>query len=91
MVGKSVTRKSSLFAPSAVLRQRSLQRGLFGGHKGWMAVGVFVWGPRLYRRFVGRQEQLIATERLLPGQSIQLTAVALPTRRELKAAKRAAS
>ena len=91
MVRRSVTRRSSLFAPSAVLRQRSLQRGLFGGHKGWMAVGVFVWGPRLYKRFVGRQEQLIATERLLPGQSIQLTAVAPPTRRELKAAKRATS
>ena len=86
-----MARKSSLFAPSAILRQRSLQRGLFGGHKGWMAVGVFVWGPRLYKRFAGRNEELIATERLRPGQSIQLTAVAPPTRREIKAAKRAAS
>lgn len=86
-----MARKSSLFAPSAILRQRSLQRGLFGGHKGWMAVGVFVWGPRLYKRFLGRNEELIATERLLPGQSIQLMAVKPPTRRELKAAKRSAS
>ena len=84
-------RASSLFAPTAVLRQRSLQRGLFGGHKGWMAVGVFVWGPRLYKRYLGRHEELIGTERLLPGQSIQLVAVAPPTRRELKAARRAAS
>ena len=91
MAGKSLMRGSNLFAPSAILRQRSLQRGLFGGHKGWMAVGVCVWGPRLYKRFVGRNEQLIATERLLPGQSIQLVAVKPPTRRELKAAKRAAS
>ena len=91
MAGKSVKRASSLFAPTAVLRQRSLQRGLFGGHKGWMAVGVFVWGPRLYRRFLGRNEELIATERLLPGQSIHLVAVAPPTRRELKAARRTVS
>ena len=82
--------KSSLFAPSAVLRQRSLQRGLFGGHRGWMAVGVLVWAPRVLKRLAGRNEEFIATERLLPGQSIQLTAVKPPTRRELKAAKRAA-
>ncbi|MCE9622492.1 MAG: hypothetical protein K8R99_09125 [Actinomycetia bacterium] len=86
-----MARKSSLFAPSAVLRQRSLQRGLFGGHKGWMAVGVLVWMPRVLKRLGGRKEELIATERLRPGQTIQLTAVAPPTRRELKAAKRAAA
>ena len=82
-------RKSSLFAPTAVLRQRSLQRGLLGGHKVWMAVGVLVWMPRVLRRLGGRNEELIATERLRPGQTIQLTAVGPPTRRELKAAKRA--
>ena len=82
--------KSSLLSPSAVLRQRSLQRGLFGGHRGWMAVGVLMWTPRLLRRLMGRNEELIATERLRPGQSIQLEALKPPTRRELKAAKRAA-
>jgi len=91
MVRKSLARRSSLFAHSAVLRQRSLQRGLFGGHKGWMAVGVLVWAPRVLKRLGGRQQELIATERLLPGQSIQLTAITPPTRREMKAAKRAAS
>ncbi len=85
-----MARKSSLFAPSAVLRQRSLQRGLLGGHRGWMAVGVLVWAPRVLKRRAGRNEELIATERLLPGQSIQLTALKPPTRSELKAAKRAA-
>lgn len=84
-----MARKSSLLAPAAVLRQRSLQRGLFGGHRGWIAVGVLVWAPRVLKRLGGRNEELIATERLLPGQSIQLTAVKPPTRRELKAAKRA--
>ena len=84
-------RKSSLFAPTAILRQRSLQRGLFGGHRGWMAVGVLVWMPRVLKRLAGRNEELIATERLSPGQTIQLTAVGPPTRSERKAAKRAAS
>lgn len=84
-------RKSSLFAPTAVLRQRSLRKGLLGGHRGWMAVGVLVWAPRVLRRLAGRHEELIATERLLPGETIQLTAVAPPTRRERKAAKRLAS
>jgi len=82
--------KSSLFAPTALLRQRSIQRGLFGGSRGWMAIGVLVWLPRLWKRFAGRQEELLATERLRPGQSIQIDAVQPPTRRELKAAKRIA-
>jgi len=56
-----------------------------------MAVGVLVWAPRVLKRLGGRQQELIATERLLPGQSIQLTAITPPTRREMKAAKRAAS
>lgn len=82
--------KSSLFAPTALLRQRSIQRGLFGGSRGWMAIGVLVWLPRIWKRFAGRQEELLATERLQPGQSIQIDAVQPPTRRELKAAKRIA-
>ncbi|CAN5473276.1 hypothetical protein BH10ACT2_BH10ACT2_11750 [soil metagenome] len=86
-----MARKSSLFAPAAVLRQRSLQRGVLGGHRGWMAVGVLVWTPRVLKRLAGRQNELIATERLRPGQTIQLTALEPPTRSELKAAKRAAS
>ena len=81
--------KPSLLSPSVYLRQRSLQKGLFGGHRGWMAVGVMVWGPRLVKRFLGRHEELIATERLRPGQSIQLEALRPPTRRERKAAQRA--
>ena len=55
-----------------------------------MALGVLVWAPRVLKRLAGRNEELIATERLLPGQSIQLTALKPPTRSELKAAKRAA-
>ena len=86
-----MARKSSLLAPTAVLRQRSLKRGLWGGHRGWMAVGVLVWAPRVLKRLAGRNEELIATERLLPGESIRLTAIKPPTRRELKAARRAES
>ncbi|MEQ1872377.1 MAG: hypothetical protein ABL953_01515 [Ilumatobacteraceae bacterium] len=56
-----------------------------------MAVGVLVWMPRVLKRLSGRHEELIATERLRPGQTIQLTAVGPPTRSERKAAKRAAS
>ncbi len=56
-----------------------------------MAIGVLVWMPRVLRRLAGRNQELIATERLRPGQTIQLTAVGPPTRRELKAAKRATS
>jgi hypothetical protein len=86
-----VAGKSSLLSPSALLRQRSIQRGLFGGSRGWMAIGVLVWGPRLLKRLMGRNEELVASERLRPGESLQLVAVKTPTRRERKATKQVAN
>ena len=50
-----------------------------------MAVGAMLWGPRLAKRVLGKSEQIIATERLLPGQSIQIEAIRPLTRRQRKA------
>jgi hypothetical protein len=45
----------------AFLRARSLREG-------------FLWGVRLIRRLAARRPQIVASERLEPGQSITITA-----------------
>jgi len=85
-----VARRSSLLSPTALLRRSALYKGLFGGSRGWMAVGAVLWGPRLLKRLLGKQEEVIANEKLMAGQWLRLDAVAPPTRRQRKAAKRAA-
>ncbi len=77
-----------MLSPTAVLRRRALTKGLLGGSRGWMAVGAVVWGPRLLKKAIGKNEQIVATEVLRPGQTIQLTTIEPATRAERRAARR---
>jgi hypothetical protein len=79
----------SLFSPVALLRRNALYKGVFGGGRGWMAVGALLWGPRLLKRVFGRSEEIVATEKLTKGQFVRIEAIAPTTRRERRAAKRA--
>lgn len=72
-----------------MLRRSALYKGVFGGHRGWMAVGAVLWGPRILRRVFGKQEEIVAVERLTAGQSVRLESIKPPTRKERKAARRA--
>ncbi|MGB8858805.1 MAG: hypothetical protein WCC60_06095 [Ilumatobacteraceae bacterium] len=83
-----MARKSSLLSPTALLRRSALYKGVFGGNRGWMAVGAVLWGPKLFKRFLGKNEQIIATEKLTAGQFVRLEAIRPPTRKERKAIKR---
>ncbi|MCY7297912.1 MAG: hypothetical protein LH616_01710 [Ilumatobacteraceae bacterium] len=82
-------RRSTLLSPTALLRRNPLYKGALGGSRGWMAVGVVLWGPRLARKYFGKQEEVIAIEKLTAGQAIRLESIAPPTRRQRKAIKRA--
>jgi len=85
----AVRRGPSLLSPTGYLRYHAVRKGLWGGSRVWMVVGVFVYAPRLLRRLGGRNEEVIATERLLPGQFVRIEALRTPSRAERKAAKRA--
>ena len=84
----AVRRGPSLLSPTGYLRYHAVRKGLWGGSRVWMVIGVFVYAPRLLRRLGGRNEEIIATERLLPGQFVRIEALRTPTRAERKAAKR---
>jgi len=49
-----------------------------------------LWGPKLLKRLFGKTEEVIATEKLVAGQFVRLEALRPPTRRQRKAARRAA-
>jgi hypothetical protein len=87
-VARRATKDKSL-SPLAALRRNSITKGFFGGSSGWMAVGVVVWGGRLLRKAVGRREEIVATEKLEPGQRLELRTIPPVTRGERKAARQA--
>jgi hypothetical protein len=73
----------------AALRRDSVYKGVLGGSRGWLAVGALVWGPRLVKKALGRNVQVVATERLEPGQALRIEANKPPSRDERRAARRA--
>ena len=84
-----MARRTRVLSPTAALRRNALYKGLFGGSRGWMAVGALVWGPRLMKKALGRTEQVVLTEKLEPGQALRIEAIERPTRSELRAGRRA--
>ncbi|MFZ9627752.1 MAG: hypothetical protein ACO3C1_00210 [Ilumatobacteraceae bacterium] len=73
--------------PMALLRVRSVRRGLLGGSPLWTAVAVAVWIPRLLRRLASGGTDHLTTESLRPGESVTVAtrrpgrAGRVPTRR----------
>ena len=81
--------RSRLLSPTVALRRNAIYKGLLGGQRGWLAIGAVVWTPRLLKRALGRTEQVVATERLEPGQVLRIEAIKRPTRAEDRARRRA--
>ena len=71
-----------------MLRRNALYKGAFGGSRGWMAVGVVMWGPRIFRKYLGKHEEVLATEKLTAGQFVSVESIAPPTRKQRKAIQR---
>ena len=84
-----MARVPGLFSPWPGLRRDAVVKGLFGGNRGWMAIGVLVWGPVLIRRAFGRTVQIVSTEVIRPGQALRIEAIRPPTKAERRATRRA--
>ena len=78
-----------LLKPSALLRRNALYRGLLGGSRAWLAVGALIWGRGMLKRVIGKQEQVLLVEKLVPGQAMRIDAIAPDTRRHRRAPRRA--
>ncbi|MEP7202558.1 MAG: hypothetical protein ABI894_08115 [Ilumatobacteraceae bacterium] len=84
-----MARSTGALSPIAAFRRNALYKGLLGGSRGWLAVGAFVWGPRLLKRLLGRTEQFVAKEVLKPGQTICIAAIEPQSRAQRRAARKA--
>ena len=50
--------------------RRGINRGLFGGNRGWLYVGTGLWTVRTVRRLAERKPEILISEELEPGQRI---------------------
>lgn len=64
-----------LVSPMLVVRRLALQRGILGGGRVWTAVAVVVYGTRILRRVLGRNEVVVARDELTPGQGLVVRAL----------------
>lgn len=47
-----------------------VNRGIFGGSKGWFYVGTGLWTLRTVRRLASRKSEILLSEELKPGQRL---------------------
>ena len=59
----------------ATLGSRGLRRGLRGGSRVWLYVGVTATGLRLARRLLGGGEETVFAARLEPGEGLEIRSV----------------
>jgi hypothetical protein len=81
--------RRSVMSPTFTLRRNALYKGFLGGSRGWMAVGIVLWGSKLMKKSFGRTPQYLSTERLEPGQAVRIEAIPPLSRSERRAARRA--
>lgn len=74
-------RRPGLLSPTAFLRRGAIYKGLFGGSRGWMAVGAVLWAPRVMKRLFGRNEETLTVEKLKGGQFLSVETIKPPSRR----------
>ncbi len=77
-----------LMRPSVIIRRNATYKGLLGGSKPWLAVGVFLWSKSFLRKTFGRTEEILTTEKLTKGQFLRIDAVKAPSRRTRKRTRR---
>jgi hypothetical protein len=72
------------------LRRRALTKGLFGGSRVWLFLGLAAWSLRALKWALRPDPKTVYKGRLLVGETIVLThEPAPPTRRKRRKAKKA--
>ena len=82
------SRRPRLLSPIVLARRNAVYKGVLGGDRKWLTIGGILWGTRFLKKAVGRNEQVVAVEKLEPGQAVLLTTIPPLKRREKKRAKR---
>ena len=75
----------SYLRPMALLRRRALTEGVFGPSTGWKVVALLIFGGKKLQDSIGKREQIVATEKMEPGETLILRTIPPLTRAERKA------
>jgi hypothetical protein len=78
----------SLLNPFNLWRRNAIYKGVLGGDRTWLVIGAVVWAPRILKRVLGRNEEIVATERLVPGMALRIEPLPQRTREDRKRYKR---
>ena len=81
------TRRRAL-SLSALIRTRAIRRGILGQSPLWRAIALVVFGRRFLKRILGKNPENLGTEKLEAGQFVRIEAIAPPSRRERRGARR---
>ena len=55
------------------LTRNATTRGFLGGSRPWMAVGVVLFGARMFNRFVGGAAKVLYSEKLDQGKTLVIS------------------
>lgn len=75
-----------LLSPAYFVRNGSIYKGFLGDSGGWRVVGVAYFGYRFLKRTLGKNEEIVATEQLRPGQFLRIEAIPMKTKADRRAA-----
>ncbi len=79
-----------MLSPFALARHNAIYKGVLGGDRKWMYIGGAVWGVRSLRKALGKNEQIVALEKMEPGQWMSLRTIPPTTRKQRRAADKRA-
>ena len=95
---RSASKKQGGFGPLALfaaarspirfLRREGFVKGILGGSNGWTTVAATLWFLRLVGKMLGKNEEIIATEKLTAGQFVSIRSIPPQTRTTKRRAER---
>lgn len=68
-------RRGGILSPSYFIRKASINRGLLGDDRFWRTIFMLMMGRRLLRKLAGSEPEVVALERLEPGQFVRIEAI----------------
>ena len=70
-----MARRPSVLRPSYYIRWASINKGLFGDDRFWRMVFILMTGRKVLRKLMGSEPEVVAFERLKPGQFVRIEAI----------------
>jgi hypothetical protein len=74
-------RTSAIGSLLPTARRRAITDGLFGGNKRWLVLGSLAWALRAYQYAVAKEQHVVYTAELKPGETLVLARQAEKTGR----------